>query len=132
MTEPIILTALGGVVTALVAFAGYILNSIHGDMKQQREETPRAAEQLRKYTEDSANIVREEAKNREQSLNCSLDRLRESFDKNGDRQEKLWESHHQEHSTFRDIMLNHEGRISGIEGHVRTKANTKIRNKVGQ
>jgi hypothetical protein len=116
VTPQIITIAFGGLITLLLALVGFILNSIHGDISEQRMELPKMAVELRKYTERAADLLREEANRHEAILNVTLGGLRDALETSGLRQEKLWESHAQEHSTFRETILSHEGRISLVEG----------------
>jgi hypothetical protein len=116
MTVQLTTILFGGLITFLLALVGFILNSIHGDIKEQREELPRVAEELRKYTQRATDLVREESDRRSETLNSTLNGLKEALETSGERQERVWESHAKEHQTFRDTILSHEGRISLVEG----------------
>jgi hypothetical protein len=129
MTEQMMLTIVGAVITLLVAFAGFILNSIRADIKDQRDEAPKMAEELRGYTQRAADLVREETKQHSETLTVALNGLRQSFDITSQHQQKLWETQAQELATFRDVIFGHEGRISSLEAAGPIKPGMKIRAK---
>jgi hypothetical protein len=151
MTIDVLVPIFGAVIVVAAGAVGAALKQLHTIVLRQGQEAAVQRAEIRGYAERSANnakdeamslarSIREEAVTTAQSVRAetmkqedrlinALSELKESFDASAERQDRQWELHHQEHVTFRDLMLQHEGRISNIEGALPDKIRVRPRQK---